>query len=326
MSDPSFTAISAQDGLRQALISSDPRPALRVAAFGLGPRLQRITEIVLRHAHHNPYRFQVVASREPDDFDVALVDMTAQGAGDIARTLRGLARARTVVTVGRRQDPTRVCDDLVLQRFAMNLLTVLNRVADQQRVNTLARAGAPVPVVRNPPGTVDVLERALGRRPRVLLIDPSPVARRQLSLALAILGLDAEGVGTAAEARDTLGLRRYEGVVLESDLPDASGLAIVRDIRRDPAWRSTPTIVLTRRSSPWDKLKAAAAGCDAYLVKPTSTPVLRDTVLRCIERGARDTAGSVNASSSAMADRPASGDWRTRWARLSASARVQPQS
>lgn len=324
MSDPSFTAIPAHDGLRQAL-DSDPRPAFRVAAFGLGPRLQRIMEIVLRHAHHNPYRFQVVASREPDDFDVALVDMTAQGAGDIARTLRGLARARTVVTVGRRQDPTRVCDDLVLQRFAMNLLTVLNRVADQQRVSASSRAGTPARMMRTPSGTVDVLERALGRRPRVLLIDPSPVARRQLSLALTVLGLDAEGVGTAAEARDTLALRRYEGVVLESDLPDASGLAIVRDIRRDPAWRSTPTIVLTRRSSPWDKLKAAAAGCDAYLVKPTSTPVLRDTVLRCIGRSEQALSVPAQSSETLTADRPGGNAWRTRWARLSASARVQLQ-
>ncbi len=320
MSDPSFTPSAASIGPGQPSIS-DPRPAFRVAAFGLGPRLQRIMEIVFRHAHHNPYRFQAVASREPDEFDLALVDMTTQGARDIARTLRGLARARTVVTVGRRQDPTRVCDDLVLQRFALNLLTVLNRVVEQHRSAASARTGAGV---APPPGVrpTDALERALGRRARVLLIDPSPAARRQLSLALAALGLDAEGVGSAAEARDTLALRRYEGVVLESDLPDACGLTIVRDIRRDSAWRHTPTIVLTRRSSPWDKLKAAAAGCDAYLVKPTSTPVLRATVLRCLERGSQAVPYTPAVAVATVS--PVWATLRARWSRVSA-ARIQMQ-
>jgi CheY-like chemotaxis protein len=321
MSDPSFAPSAAAVDPNQPPIL-DPRPAYRVAAFGLGPRLQRITEIVFRHAHHNPYRFQVVASREPDDFDLALVDMTTQGARDIARTLRGLARARTVVTVGRRQDPTRVRDDLVLQRFALNLLTVLNRVVEQHRVAVSVRheAAAPLSAGVRP---AEVLERALGRRARVLLIDPSPVARRQLSLALAALGLDAEGVGTAAEARDILAMRRYEGVLLESDLPDAKGLSIVRDLRLDPAWRHTPAIVLTRRGSPWDKLQAAVAGCDAYLVKPASTSVLQATVLRCIERG-KPLVSHTPAVAVATAH-PAWANLRARFSRLSASVRMQMQ-
>jgi hypothetical protein len=31
----------------------DPRPRYRVANFGLGHKLQRLMEIVLRHARHN---------------------------------------------------------------------------------------------------------------------------------------------------------------------------------------------------------------------------------------------------------------------------------
>jgi CheY-like chemotaxis protein len=106
-------------------------------------------------------------------------------------------------------------------------------------------------------------------------------------------------------------------------LPDANGLSIVRDLRRDPVWRHTPSILLTRRSSPWDKLKAAAAGCDAYLVKPASTSVLQATVLRCIERGSLVVSHTpaVNTATAATA-------WaalRVRWSRLSATARMQVQ-
>ena len=58
--------------------------------------------------------------------------MTAKGSGEVARTLQGLPRSHAIVKVGRREDPTRACDDLVLQRFALNLLAVLNQAVERQ--------------------------------------------------------------------------------------------------------------------------------------------------------------------------------------------------
>ena len=290
----------------------DARPRVRVAAFGLGPHLQRIAEIVFRHARHNPYRFEVVPSREPDEFDLALVDMTVKGANDVARTLRGLPRARAVVTVGRRQDPTRVCDDLMLQRFAMNLLSVLNKTVESRAA--LSQSCRSPAAISSFGQTADALQTMLGRRARILLVDPSPTARRQLTLDMSSLGLDAQGVGSAAEAREALAQRPYEAVMLECDLPDGSGLTLVRDIRRDPALRSAATVVLTRRSGSWDKLMAAASACDAYLVKPASAPVLRDTLMRCLQRPLQ-------------AGRPArTPALRVGLSRLSVALRLQPQT
>jgi CheY-like chemotaxis protein len=256
------------------------RPEIRVAAFGLGGKLQRILEIVFRHSRHNPYRFVLAASRGPGDYDLALVDMTAKGGPEVAQTLRRLPEGRPIVTVGRREDPTRAKDDLVLQRFALNVLGVLNGAVERHLVRpaaALARRAA------DWFGAPDA-ERLLGRKARVLLVDESPAVRRQLSLALHQMGLDAEGVGTAREALDVIAVRRYELVILEAALSDIGGLRLTRDIKRDPALRGMPVIVLTRRSGPLDLLRGAMSGCDSYLVKPVSLQTLRETVVRCLRK------------------------------------------
>ena len=272
--------LDARDGAG----SAEAQPAFRVAAFGLEHKFQRMLEIVLRHARHNPYRFVLAASRGPGDYDVALVDMTARGGVDVAETLRRLPETRPIVTVGRREDPTRVCDDLVLHRFALNLLAVLNSVVErsllgamQRGASALARAASAL--IGHPDA-----ERLLGRRARTLLVDESPAVRRQLSLALHQMGVDSEGVGSAREALDVIAVRRYELAIVESVLPDGAGLRLARAMKRDPALRGMPVIVLTHRSSPLDLLRGAMSGCDSYLVKPVSLQTLRETVDRCLRK------------------------------------------
>jgi CheY-like chemotaxis protein len=88
-------------------------------------------EIVLRHARHNPYRFEL-APRSLDESlcDIALVDMTVSDGRDAARALQTLARRRRLVKIGRRLDASRGCDDLMIGSFTLDLLKVLNRAVE----------------------------------------------------------------------------------------------------------------------------------------------------------------------------------------------------
>jgi DNA-binding response OmpR family regulator len=73
-------------------------------------------------------------------------------------------------------------------------------------------------------------------------------------------------------------------VQLELDLPTDEALTLIRDLKRDRALKSMQVLALTRRSSPWDKLRAGWCGVDAYLVKPVSMQVLQETVGRSMQR------------------------------------------
>jgi DNA-binding response OmpR family regulator len=128
-------------------------------------------------------------------------------------------------------------------------------------------------------------------------VDESPAVRRQLAFALQQMGMDSEGVASAREARDLVAVRRFELMFVEAVLPDASGLKLTRDVKRDPALRGMPVIVLTKRSGPLDLVRGALSGCDSYLVKPVSLQTLRETVARCLRKSmsvvAQGRTGSV---------------------------------
>jgi CheY-like chemotaxis protein len=246
---------------------NDNRPQFRVAAFGMPAKFQRLVEIVVRHAKHNPFRFVMSATRGPADFDIAMVDMTVRGGPEVASTLRKLPNPNAVVTIGRRDDNSRPKDDLLLANFTLHLLKALNKVVEEQ---ILKKVQAAMPSI---PGWAK-------SKPRVLIVDDSPSVRRQLALALQHMGIDSEGVGAAQEALDVLANRRYDLVFVDVMMPDIDGYKLTRRIKKEKTLKGIPIIILTSRSSPFDLARGALAGCNSYLVKPVSLQSLRTTVSR----------------------------------------------
>ncbi len=272
----------------------DPRPRFRVANFGLGPPFVRLMEVVLRHARHNPYRFEIAQSRGPGDYDIAVVDMTVRGGPEVANTLRRLPQARPVIRVGRRTDVLRGVDDLLQSSFTRSLLSTLNRVVDEAivggtRPTTTARRGQWGPAAAPPTGEAPTLEggdtlvkppQPVARRPRVLVVDDSPTVRRQLAVVLHRMGIDSEGVASAREALETLATRPYDLMFIDVVMPGTDGYQLTREVKRNKLLRPMPVVILTSRSSPFDLARGALAGCNSYLVKPVSLQALRETVAR----------------------------------------------
>ncbi len=293
----------------------EPRGEYRVATFGLASRLDRLLEIVLRHARHNRYRFALAAD-SPRDFEIAIIDMTQAGAADLAASLRRTRHPGAVITLGRRGDAARPRDDLLQASFTLNVLQALNGVVEQHLLprqaqwlrapagpqpgarasatttaghapTTLAATTAPTAAADGSLAPRPRLQVIEGSRPapgaeprrRVLIVDDSPVVRRQLATALQQMGLDPEAVGSAQEAVDTLSSRRYALAFVDVVLPDFDGYRLTRMIRRQVVdGRRIPVIMLTSRRSPFDLARGALAGCNSYLVKPVTLQTLRDTV------------------------------------------------
>lgn len=289
----------------------DPRPEFRVAVFGLAVKFQRILEIVLRHARHNQYRYTLAASRGPGHYDIALVDMTVKGGPVVASTLRRLPESRPVITVGRRADPGRR-DDVQQSTFTMQVLRALNLVVDHKlrallpddyanSPGEMARGAYNDPAAQRtradgeagdtrfataaaPPNRTIGTQYEQGNRPRVLVIDDSPTVRRQLLEALVPMQLDVEVASCGREAVEILSKRRYDLIFVDVVMPDIDGYKLTRLIKKDRIMRHVAVVMLTSRSSPFDMLRGALAGCNSYLVKPVSLASLRETVLRHTRR------------------------------------------
>jgi two-component system, OmpR family, phosphate regulon response regulator PhoB len=61
-----------------------------------------------------------------------------------------------------------------------------------------------------------------------------------------------------------------DAVLLDWMLPRISGLEVCRQIRRAPAWRDLPVIMLTARGEEGDRVRGLDSGADDYVVKPFS--------------------------------------------------------
>jgi two-component system phosphate regulon response regulator PhoB len=77
-----------------------------------------------------------------------------------------------------------------------------------------------------------------------------------------------------------------DAVLLDWMLPRVSGLEVCRQIRRVPAWRDLPVIILTARGEEGDRVRGLDSGADDYIVKPFSPSELIAR-LRAVIRRAR---------------------------------------
>ena len=68
------------------------------------------------------------------------------------------------------------------------------------------------------------------------------------------------------EARDFRAVQRYDALILDINLPDGSGLSLLREVRA--AADRTPVLMLTALSAVDDRVVALDQGADDYLVKP----------------------------------------------------------
>lgn len=124
---------------------------------------------------------------------------------------------------------------------------------------------------------------SLERKFKVLVADDSLAVRRQLKMEFDVIDaklnlvVDGEAAIKAAEHE------QYDLIFLDIVMPGIDGYAVCKNIKRSKLNRSTPIIMLTSRSSKFDKLKGVLAGCDTYLTKPISHNEFQDITKKHLE-------------------------------------------
>ncbi len=123
----------------------------------------------------------------------------------------------------------------------------------------------------------------------ILAVDDDTVTRTVLADGLGVDGHNLSTAKDCREARRLLRDERFHLVLLDLNLPDASGYALLREIRDGGPQRAIasdlPVIVLSGRGAEVDRLRAFELGCDDYLVKPYSFAELRGRIAAVMRRG-----------------------------------------
>jgi twitching motility two-component system response regulator PilG len=114
---------------------------------------------------------------------------------------------------------------------------------------------------------------------RVLVVDDSLAVRGYLRSLLERLDLEVTEAETAEAAFRAVAATRFGCVLLDVLMPGIDGFEACRRIKAK-AGPALPVILLTSKSSPFDRVRGKMAGCDTYLTKPVDPAQLREALGR----------------------------------------------
>ncbi len=122
----------------------------------------------------------------------------------------------------------------------------------------------------------DRTERVMAKR--VLIVEDN-----ELNMKLFNDLLEANGYGTiqtrsGVEAVELTRTHRPDLILMDIQLPEVSGLEVIRWIKDDEALRHIPVIAITAFAMKGDEEKIRQGGCEAYLSKPISVVKFLETV------------------------------------------------
>lgn len=118
---------------------------------------------------------------------------------------------------------------------------------------------------------------------QILLLEDDTALGRGIQLALQGSEAQMTLVNTLAQAREALGKGRFDLLLLDVNLPDGSGLELLRQVRGQ-----VPVILLTANDLETDIVTGLESGAEDYITKPFSLAVLRARVNAQLRRGKRD--------------------------------------
>ena len=111
-------------------------------------------------------------------------------------------------------------------------------------------------------------------RARVLLVDDDEFIRRIIAQMLRQAGLEVHSVSTVESARQVLLAVEPDLVLLDYQLPDGTGLDLLRELKRRPAFQKLPVMMLTGKSDKQVIFDCITHGAADFIVKPVQQSAL----------------------------------------------------
>jgi two-component system, cell cycle response regulator len=122
-------------------------------------------------------------------------------------------------------------------------------------------------------------------RKSVLVVDDSLAVRAYLRSLLEQSGYTVTDANSAETGIEAAAAAPYACILMDVLMPGIDGYEACRRIKaRARSGNAPPIVMLTSKSSPFDRIRGKMAGCDAYLTKPVETDHLHDVLSRWTAR------------------------------------------
>jgi two-component system, chemotaxis family, chemotaxis protein CheY len=121
----------------------------------------------------------------------------------------------------------------------------------------------------------------------ILVVDDSPTMRGMVSHALNEAGFETKEAENGKDA--LIKLTKMENgqpdvIVTDINMPEMDGIELVREIRKIPAFKYVPVLVLTTDDTEEKKEIGRAAGATGWLVKPFDSELILKVIQKVLPR------------------------------------------
>lgn len=243
-----------------------------VALCGLTARDSRLLEIVINRAAGGKHSFQAVPAENVHAAEIAIVDANSPASLATYHELQERHPQLLSVTISDHGMAGDTRYRIERKSLFLQVMKTLHDLADHEfgrnKVSALPAATTAAPATAASaataaPRVVDEVHPLTA-----LVVDDSLTVREQLRQALDRLGIACDQAENAEAAMAMLEKRVYDLAFLDVVMPGTDGYELCRKIKHNPYMRGMPVLMLTSRSSPFDRARGALSGCDTYLTKP----------------------------------------------------------
>jgi two-component system chemotaxis response regulator CheY len=129
----------------------------------------------------------------------------------------------------------------------------------------------------------DKRRKALDKNMKILVVDDFSTMRRIVRNLLVELGFSNPLIQEADDGNNALTMLKsqpFDLVVTDWNMPNMTGIDLLRAIRAEPSLKGMPVLMVNR-----DQIIAAAqAGVNGYIVKPFNAVTLKEKLTKIFER------------------------------------------
>lgn len=102
----------------------------------------------------------------------------------------------------------------------------------------------------------------------IYILEDDASIRKLVVYTLNSQGMEAEGFERPSQFWRALGEKKPDLLLLDIMLPEEDGLQVLKRLRGDPATKKLPVLMLTAKSTEYDKVMGLDQGADDYIAKP----------------------------------------------------------
>jgi CheY-like chemotaxis protein len=121
---------------------------------------------------------------------------------------------------------------------------------------------------------------------RILLVEDNPINQELALDVLSRAGIVVSVACDGQEALDMLDSQRFDGVLMDCQMPVLDGFAATRALRSQPRLQDLPVIAMTANAMVGDRDKVIAAGMNDHIAKPIKVEEMFATLARWVHPAA----------------------------------------